>query len=126
MRKNQRVETLATATRRDIALPETFGVEFGFGMLLAGLIRCGIGQAEHDSPEDTQDQGGIRGSHPAEVFLHTNIQAVVQPAFHDPVLAFELEQAQGLQLLQAQAADQIDHFARPPAVAFDARLQPGH
>jgi hypothetical protein len=124
--KNQRVEALTTAASREVSLPEALGVEFGFGMVLAGLIHGGIGQAEHDPPDDAQDQGGVRGAHPAEVFLHANVQTVVQPAFDDPVLAFESEQAPSLQLLQAQAADQMDHFATPLAVAFDARLQPGH
>jgi len=55
-----------------------------------------------------------------------HVQAVVQPAFNDPVLAFELEQAQGLQLLQGLAANKIDDFTRPLAVALDSGLQPGN
>ena len=125
MRKNQRLEALATAPRREVALPEALGVTFGFGLLLARLVHGRIGQAEHDTPEGAQNQGRIRGPHPAEVFLHANVQTVMQPAFDDPVLALELEQPQGLPLLQAEAADQIHHFAGPVAVAFDPRLQPG-
>jgi hypothetical protein len=93
LRKNQRVEALATTASREVALAEALGVELGFEMLLAGPIHGGIGQAQHDPSDDPQDQCGIGSSHPAKVFLHANVQAVVQPALNDPVLAFELEQA---------------------------------
>ncbi len=126
MCKNQRLEALATSTSRKIALPEAFGVEFGLRILFAGLVHGRIGQTEHDAADHTQDQRRTRGPYPAEVFLHTHIQTMVQPALNDPVLAFELEQTQGLQLGQTQTADQIDYFARPVAVTFDARLQSGH
>ena len=107
-------------------MTKALGVEFGFRILFAGLIHSRVGQAQHDAADHTQDQRRVRGSNPAEVFLHTHIQAVVQPAFNDPVLTFELEQTQGLQLLRGQTADQIDYFSAPVALAFDARLQPGH
>ena len=91
MRKNQCIEALATTAGCEVALPEAFGVELGFGMLLAGFIDGRIGQAQHDAPDDAQDESGIGGAHAAEVFLHTHVQAVVQSALNDPVLAFELE-----------------------------------
>ena len=125
MRKNQRLEPLATPASREIALAEAFGVELGFGIFLAGLIHGGIGQAEHDAPDHAQDQCGIGGPYSAEVLLEAHVQTVVQAAFNDPVSAFELEDAQRLQLFEAQAADQMDDFPRPLAVAFDAGLQPG-
>lgn len=92
---------------------------------MAGLIHGRIGQAQHDAADHAQDQRRTRRPYPAEVFLHTHIQAVVQSALNHPVLPFELEQAQRLQLLQTQAADEIDHFAAPLALTFDAALQPG-
>ena len=125
MRKNQRLQALATPTCREIALPKAFGVGFGFGIALAGLIHGGIGQTQHDPPDQAQDQRGVGGPDAAEVLWQAHVQAVVQAAFNDPVLAFELEQAPRLQLFQAQTADQIDDFPRPVAVALDAGLQPG-
>ncbi len=125
LRKNQRVQTLATAASREIALAEAFSVEFGFGILFAGLIHGRVGQTQDDPPDHAQNQRGVRGPHPAQVLLQAHVQAVVQAAFNHPVLALELEQAPRLQLCQTQAADQIDHFARPGAVALDAGLQPG-
>ena len=125
MRKNQRVESLATTTRREIALAGAFGVEFGFGIFAAGLIHGGIGQTEHDAPDHAQDPCGRRGPYSAEVLLQAHVQTVVEAAFNDPVLTFELEQAQSLQLFEAQAADEIDDFPRPFAVALDAGLQAG-
>lgn len=126
MRKNQRVEALATAASREEALPEAFGVGFGFGVLPARLVHGGIGQTEHHPPDHPQDQRRTGRPHAAEVFLHAHVQAVVQSALNDPVLAFELEQAQSLQLLQGLTADEINHFPAPFALAFDAGLQPGH
>lgn len=126
LRKNQRVQALATTPSREIALPEAFGVEFGFGVALAGSIHGGIGQTQHDPPDHAQDQCRMGGPDAAEVLLQAHVQAVVQPAFNDPILAFELEQAPGLQLFQAEAANEIDDFPRPVAMAFDAGLQPRH
>ena len=125
LRKNQRLETLAPTTSREEALPKAFGIGFGFGIFLASFVHGGIGQAEHHPPDHPQDQRRTGRAHPAEVFLHTHVQAVVQPALNDPVLAFELEQAQRLQLLAGLTADEIDDLLRPFAVAFDAGLQLG-
>ena len=125
LRKNQRLEALAPAPRREEALPKALGVEFGFGIVLARFVHGGIGQAEHHPPDHPQDQRRIGRPHPAEVFLHTHVEAVVQSALNDPILALELEQAQSLQLLQGLTADEIDDFPRPLAVALDAGLQPG-
>ena len=125
LRKNQRLEALATAPSREEALPKAFGVGFGFGIFLASFVHGGIGQAEHHPPDHPQDQRRIGRPHPAEVFLHTHVEAVVQSALNDPILAFELEQAQSLQLLQGLTANEIDDFPRPFAVALDAGLQPG-
>jgi len=119
------VETLATTARREEVLAKAFGVGFGFGILLANSIHGGIGQTEHHPPYHPQDQRRAGRPHPAKVFLHTHVQAVVQPALNDPVLAFELEQAQRLQLLAGLTADEIDDLLRPFAVAFDAGLQLG-
>ena len=125
LRKNQRLEARATAPSRKEALPKALGVEFGFGMFLARFVHGGIGQAEPHPPEHPQDQRRIGRPHPAEVFLHTHVEAVVQSALNDPILALELEQAQSLQLLQGLTANEIDDFPRPFAVALDAGLQPG-
>jgi len=100
--QNQRVQPLATTPSREIALAEAFGVEFGFGIVLAGLIHSGIGQTQHDPPDHAQNQCRIRGPYPAEVLLEAHVPTVVQPAFNDPVWAFELEQTQSLQLFPGE------------------------
>ena len=126
LRKNQRLESFPPPPRREEALPKAFGVEFGFGIFLARAIHGRIGQTEHHAPDHPQDPRRTRRPDPTEIFLHTHVQAVVQPALDDPVLAFELQQAQRLQLGLRPAADEVDDFTRPVAAAFDARLQPGH
>lgn len=122
LRKNQRVQTVAPTARREIALAKSLGVEFGFRISFASLVHRRVGQTEHDPPDRAQDPRGVGRPYPAQVFLQAHVQAVVQAAFNHPVPAFELEQAPRLQLFQAQAADQMDHLARPLAVALDPGL----
>ena len=69
-------------------------------MSLARLIHGGIGQTEHDPPEQAQHPRRIGCPNAAGILVHRHIQAVMQPAFNDPVVAFELQQAQSRQLLQ--------------------------
>jgi hypothetical protein len=45
------METLAATTGREKSLAKGFGVELGFGIVLARSVHSRIGQAEHDPPE---------------------------------------------------------------------------
>ena len=95
------------------------------GLALRAVIHSGIGQAEHDPPNHSQHQRRIRRPDPTQVLQHGHVQAVVESAFNDPVVPLELEHSQGLQLLQAPAAQQKHHLAGPFAPAFDAGFQTG-
>lgn len=119
------MEAFAATTGGEEALPETFGVAFRFGIVLARFVHDGIRQAEHDPSEHSQHQSRIRRPYPAQVLLQGNVQAVVQSAFNDPVVAFEVEHSQSLQLLQRQTAQEKHYFSGPLAPAFDASFQPG-
>jgi hypothetical protein len=119
------VETFASTAGAQELLPEGFGIGLGFWIGFAGPVYGGIGEAEHDAPDHAQDQRRIGGAHPAVVLLHADIQAVVQTAFNDPVSPFEAKHSLGLQLLQREAAEQEDDFARPLSLAFDSGFQAG-
>jgi len=57
------------------------------------------------------------GAHPPLFLAQRDIQSMVHPAFDDPVAALEREHPLGWQLLEAQAAQQVDHLAAPFAFA---------
>lgn len=117
------MEAFAPTAGGEVVLPEGFCIALGFGVGIAGLVYCGIGQAEHDAPNHAQDQRRIGRAHPAVVFVHRDIQTMVQAAFNDPVGSFELQHSLGLQLLQGEAGEQEHHFPSPLTVAFDSGFQ---
>lgn len=117
------MEALATTTGGEESLPIGFGVGFGFGATLAHLIDRRIGQAEQDASDGAKHARGVGMTHAAEVFLHRDVQAVVKAAFDDPVAALELEHAQGLELIQGEAAHQVNDLLTPLALTANAGVQ---
>jgi hypothetical protein len=47
---------------------------------------------------------------------------MVQAAFHDPVASLERKHPLGLEFFQGEAAEQVDHFTAPLAIAFNPGL----
>ena len=125
-RKSERVEALVAAARSEESLAVGFGVCLGLGLALAQLIQGGVGQAQDHAPDRTQDACGIGVAHPAKVFLHRDIQAMMQPAFDHPITALEPEHALGLELPQGEAADEVNDFLAPFTVAQNTGPQAGH
>ena len=113
------------------AVLEGAGVVFGFGVLLAGSVDRGIGQADDHAPNRAEDPRRFGCANPAGVFPQGDFQAVVESTLHDPIAPFEPEQSLGLEFRQGQAAHQIHHLARPlllpglSVLAFDPGLQLG-
>ena len=68
-------------------------------------------------------------AYPALILAQSDVQAVVEPAFHNPVAALEREHPLGLELFQGEAAEQINDLASPlhflglRVLAFDPGLQ---
>jgi len=121
---DERVETFAPPASREEVLTKALGVTFGFGMGFAGAIDGGIGQAQDHASDHPQHPGRIGRAHAAQILLHGDVQTVMQSALNHPITPFELEHPLGLQLIQSQTAQQIDHFARALAPALDPGLQP--
>lgn len=94
-----------------------FGVGFGFGLVFAPLIQGGVGQAQDDTSDGAEHTRGIGVAHAAEVFLHGDVQAMMEPAFNHPITALEPKHALGLELLQGEAADEVNDFVAPFAFA---------
>lgn len=120
------MKALATSPSRGEALAEALGVLLGLWILLAGSIHGRVGQAHDQAPSHAQDANGVGAANPAQVLLQREVQAVVQPALDDPVVAFEPEHPQGLQPMEGATADEINRLAFPFAVAPDPGLQAGH
>lgn len=102
---------------------EAASVALGLGILLARLIDRRVGQAHHHAPDGSQDPRGGRVSYPALVLPQRDIQTLVEPALNDPVTALEPKHPLGLQLVEGQAAQKINHLAAPLALALDPCLQ---
>jgi hypothetical protein len=120
--KNQSVQSLASATSRAEAFLKTAGVALGFRVFLSLPIDRCVSQAHHHSSNRTQNPRCSGGTHPALVFPQRNVQAMVQPAFHNPVASLDGEHPLGLELFQSKAAHQINHFTAPFALPLDPRL----
>lgn len=102
-----------SATSRFEAALESAGIGFGLGIFLTGSIDCGIGQADHHAANGAKDAGGFGSAHSALILAKGDIQTMVESAFHGPIAALEREHPFGLELLQSQAAHQINDFPTP-------------
>lgn len=118
------LEALGSLACAQEALPVGFGVGLGFGLGLAPVIDGGVAQTEQDPPNGSQDARGVGIAHAAQILLHGQVQAVMQTAFNDPILAFEPQHPLGLQLFQRQAADEVNGFLAPLALAQHPGLEP--
>ena len=105
------------------ALAIAFGVGFCFRMFVSQVVERGVGQAEQNPPDHPKHARGVWIANAAEVLLHRDVQAVVQPALDDPVAAFELQHAFGLELVRSEAAHEVNDLVAPFAFAPDAGLQ---
>jgi len=119
------MESLATAASGAELFLETAGVCLGLGIFVARTIHCGIGQAHDHAPDCSQHARCLWSAHPALILAQRDVQAMVHPAFDDPIAALEREHPAGLQLIEAQAAQQVDHLAAPFAFAPDPGFEPG-
>ena len=108
------------------ALAKAACVAFGLRVDLASLIHSRVGQTDDDPADHPQHARRLGRAHPAEIFLQRHIQAVMEPAFNDPVAALEPEQPFGLQLLQGVARDQIDGLVTRLPVTKHPRVQARH
>jgi len=110
---NKRAEALASASSRFEAALEGAGVAFGLGVFLSNSIDGSIGQADHHAPNRSQDAGGFGCANSALILAQSDVQTMVESAFHDPVAALERGHSFGLELFQGQATDQINDFPGP-------------
>jgi hypothetical protein len=110
---NERAEAFAPASGGFEAALECAGVAFGLGIFLSRSIDRGIGQADHHAPNRSQHAGGFGRANSALILAQSDVQTMVESAFHNPVAALEREHSFGLELFQRETADQINDFPGP-------------
>ena len=96
----------------------TLGIEF------AAFLQPDLCKTNHYPAEQTQGKGRLGVADPALIFTQRHVQGVMQAALDDPVAPFEFEKAQRIQLLEGEAADEIDDFGGLFTLASDPAPQP--
>ena len=82
-------------------------------------------ETDHDPSEQAQGKGRPGVVDPAAIFTQRHVQSVMQAALDDPIAPLEFEKADGIQLFQGEAADEISDFSGLFALAPDPAPQPG-
>jgi len=96
----------------------TAGIEF------AAFRQPDLCETNHYPAEQAQSKGRWGVADPALIFPQRHVQGVMQAALDDPVAPFEFEKAQRIQLLEGEAADEIDDFSGLFTLASDPAPQP--
>ena len=80
------------------------------GIFLAPTCQPNLLKAHDHTAEQAQPHGGIALAHPTLILRQGHIQRVRQPALNDPIAPLEFEDARRRQLVECQAADQVNDF----------------
>jgi hypothetical protein len=96
----------------------TAGIDF------AAFLQPDLRETNHYPAEQAQGKRRLGVTDPALIFTQRHVQSVMQAALDDPVAPFEFEKAQRIQLLEGEAADEIDDFGGLFTLASDPAPQP--
>lgn len=88
-------------------------------------IHPSLCETDHDATKEAQCKSGIGVADPALVLAQSDVQSVVEAAFDDPVAALEFEAALRMELLQGEAANEVNDFVGFLTLAPDPPPQPG-
>ena len=98
------------------------GASFGF----SDFSNPGERQTHGHPPEHAHNQGRVGLAHPALILGHRHIQCLMQAALNNPVCAFENKKTHRIELIQRQAADQIDDLGAFLSIAPDSPSELGN
>ena len=107
------------------ALLELAGGGPAAGIDFTAFLQPDLCETDHDPAEQAQRKGRLGVVDPAVIFTQRHVQSVMQAALDDPVAPLEFEKADGIQLLQGEAADEINDFGGLVTLAPDPTPQPG-
>ena len=88
------------------------------------LVNPDLGETDHHSAEQTQRKSRPGVADPTVVFAQGHVQSVMEAALDDPVATLEFEKVCGVQLLEGEAADEINDFGGLLTLAPDPPPQP--
>ena len=94
------------------------------GLDFTARVNPNLCETDHHAAKQTQRKGRPGIADPAVVFAQGHVQSVVQAALDDPVAPFEFEKAYRIQLLEREAADEINDFGGLLSLAPDSSPQP--
>lgn len=107
------------------ALLELAGGGPAAGIDFTTFLQPDLRETDHDPAEQAQRKGRLGVVDPAAVFAQRHIQSVMQAALDDPIAPLEFEKADGIQLFQGEAANEISDFGGLFTLAPDPAPQPG-
>ena len=96
------------------------------GIEFATFLQPDLCETDHYPAEQAQGKGRLGVADPALIFTQCHVQRVMQAALDDPVAPLEFEKANGIQLFQGEAADEISDFGGLVTLAPDPAPQPGY
>ena len=92
---------------------------------LTARVDPNLCKTDHDATKEAQCKSGFGVADAALVLAQSDVQSVVEAAFDDPVAALEFEEALRIELLQGEAADEVNDFGGFLTLAPDPPPQPG-
>jgi len=95
------------------------------GIDFTAFLQPDLCETDHYPAEQAQGKGRLRVVDPAVIFAQGHIQGVMQATFDHPVAPLEFEKADGVQLFQGEAADEIIDFGGLFTLAPDPAPQFG-
>ena len=94
------------------------------GIEFTTFLQPDLCETDHHPAEQAQGKGRLGVADPAVIFTQRHVQGVMQAALDDPVAPLEFEKAQRIQLLEGEAADEINDFGGLFTLASDPAPQP--
>src|SRR5208337_1073066 len=82
-------------------------------------------ETDHHSAKQAQGKSRLGVTHPTTIFAQSDVQGVMQAALDDPIATLELEKVCRIQLLQGEAADEINDFGGLLTLAPDSSAESG-
>ena len=90
------------------------------------LLQPGLCETDDYPAKQAQGKGRFGIADAAVILAQGDVQSVVQAAFDGPITALEFEQARRIQLVQGEAADEINELSAFLALAPNPPPEPGN
>ena len=106
-------------------LLELAGGHSAAGIGFAALLQPDLRETDHPAAKQAQGKSRLGVADPAVIFAQSDVQSAMQAALDDPIATFELEKVCRIQLLESEAADEINDSGGFLTLAPDPSAEPG-